>query len=65
MAMTLEEEIRPKVNPPPCASPRPEGCAQCAAAIHCHDQRLGRKHVFWPAVALGLVVVLAALANLF
>ncbi len=62
MAMKLEEAAKQRVNPPACASPRPEGCAQCAAAIHCHEQRLGRQHVFWPGVAL---VVLVAVGLIF
>ncbi len=60
--MTVREmatDIRPQVNPPPCRSPRPEGCAQCSWAYHCHHHRLGRRHIALPGVSLGLLVVLA------
>lgn len=45
-------------NMKPCETP---GCSEnCAYAYSCHDYRMGRTPVaFWPAIGLGIIVVLA------
>ena len=56
--------IRNRVNPPPCESR--DGCPYCAYAFHCHERRVGfTNRIFWPGVALGIMVVLALPAMLF
>ena len=47
-----------KRNLLPCETP---GCSgNCAYAYSCHEYRMGRSTVFWPGVALIMLVVLGA-----
>jgi len=42
----------------PCETP---GCSEnCAYAYSCHEDRMGRTPaVFWPAIGLGIIAVIA------
>lgn len=47
-----------KRNMKPCETP---GCSEnCAYAYSCHEDRMGRTPaVFWPAIGLGIIAVIA------
>ncbi len=53
-----------KISKPACASTDPEGCVKCSYNCSCHDQRLGRRHLAWPLVALAVLVGVGLVALL-
>jgi hypothetical protein len=57
---TIEKAKKSKSNPKPCHTP---GCStNCAYAYSCHEHRMGRHDiVFWPAVGLGLFLLVAVI----
>jgi len=60
-AAEADEVRRKKRGALPCQTP---GCSlRCAYAYSCHNLRTGRARVMvWPAVALGLLALIALLA---
>ena len=56
--MVEETPLCKKRNLTPCENP---GCSEnCAHAYNCYEYRMGRSTVFWPGVALIMLVVLGA-----
>ena len=51
--------LRPKRNLIPCETP---GCSEsCAYAYSCHERRQGRTAIFWPGLAVAVLLGIALL----